>query len=633
MRSVLRKFALLFLLLAAFALRVYGLHAQSLWFDEGWSWHLARMPLAEMAAATAGDRSPTLYYALLHLWIGVSGQSEFAMRMLSAAADVAALACVALLAQRMRGSSLAAAALYAICPAAIWYAQETRMYALVAALTIGSTAALWIWLRTGRTRALVASAALLALAAHSHYYAIFLLPGHAAAVALTWFRPQTAVRSPQSDHGRRQSVVSGRFLPWLLAALGVVAVVAPWLLAARGGFAYDDGFAFPLNTIDGRMFEWLRWFIDAGLPTPATTEALAVLGVCAGLSIGAAVAQRRGQRAAFLLCVTVIPLLAAAVAVRIFYPYRSVFHPRYLIALAPAVCALLALAPRRLVFAPVLAMAGIWTPVLHGYFTEPTHQRDDVRAAVRHVSEAWEPGDVIVLSRDNFAADYYFAGAARDHVIALPSGLHGVLANDAVVLDAFNARQPKRVRLFLWQDDVVDPQRFVETTLRTNGYQIGEYNFGQIRLPLYAITRTPMADIPLRPNGAQFRDGDADIELRRTWHSPQARRGDWFYAVLEWMPRTRPTRDYKVFVHVLRPDGSIAFQQDKLTLSALVPTSHWPPGVPQRDAYAIVAPADLPPGEYRIRIGMYDPTSGARLRISDGDAVVVGVVEVESDSR
>jgi predicted membrane-bound mannosyltransferase len=81
-----------FLILLAFILRVFRLGSQSLWFDEGWSWHLAMMPLAEMIEVTAGDRSPVLYYGLLHVWIGLVGQSELAMRYLSVFADVATVA-------------------------------------------------------------------------------------------------------------------------------------------------------------------------------------------------------------------------------------------------------------------------------------------------------------------------------------------------------------------------------------------------------------------------------------------------------------------------------------------------------------------------------------------------------------
>ena len=302
---------------------------------------------------------------------------------------------------------------------------------------------------------------------------------------------------------------------------------------------------------------------------------------------------------------------------------------------APAACVLLAMLPRRITATPVLIMAIVWLPTLRGYFTDPALQRDNVRAAVHHVSEALEPGDVIVMSRDNFAADYYFTSDTRAHVLALPPGLHGILDNDAAVLNALNAalnaHAPKRVRLFLWQDDVVDPQRFLETTLRANGYQIGEYNFGQIRLPLYQIEHAPLTALPLRPNDAEFIADNGDrFTLQRSWFSPHAHTGDWLYAVLEWRTQITPARDYKVFVHVLNADGTIVFQQDKLTLSALMPTSHWHPDATKRDSYALVAPADLPPGRYHIRIGMYDPQSGTRLHTAQGgDAVVLGEVGIE----
>lgn len=133
------------LLLIAWGIRLWALGAQSLWFDEGWSWHLARMPLAEMARTTAGDRSPPLYYALLHSWIMLAGQSEFAMRFVSALSDTVALAFVLAFARalwcdaRYDFPALLSGLAYACCPFAVWYAQETRMYALVAALATAAT--------------------------------------------------------------------------------------------------------------------------------------------------------------------------------------------------------------------------------------------------------------------------------------------------------------------------------------------------------------------------------------------------------------------------------------------------------------------------------------------------------------
>ena len=621
-----RFFAIL-ILLAGFALRALTLDAQSIWFDEGWSWHLARMPLADMAIVTAGDRSPVLYYTLLHAVLRIAGDGAFIMRFASLCADVATIALVMLLARHIgRGHSaswLWAGIVYALCPIAIWYAQETRMYAQVAALCTASTLLLWRWCARGRLRLLAASALCLALAMHSHYYAIFLLPAQLALVAVLARQPLSAL------------------LRWLAAASLVVASVLPWVLFARDGFAYDDGFVFPLNAIDVRLTEWLRWFAAGSLPREAPAWAFALLGAALSYGLMRALLSGRSREALALLAVAIVPVLAAVVAVRIVYPYRSVFHSRYLIYAVPMLCVLatagVARGRLRALFLPglsALALLGAWLPALSGYFNDPSLQRDNVRDATRHVIEALQPGDAVVMTRDNYAIRYYFPVTARSALIAAPEGLHGLLLSDQVVLDALNPRQPDRVRLMLWQDLIVDPQRLLETTLWANGRQLGEFNFGQIRLPLYQIDQRPLQPVPLRPVNATFAGAGDVFTLRATWSSARANAGDWFYAVLAWRAEQKAARDYKAFVHVLDASGALVFQQDKVTLNELLPTRTWTPGVALRDAYAVVVPADLPTGRYRVVAGLYDPATGTRLRVTNvdgadlGDTVALGDVEI-----
>ena len=55
-------------ILLGFALRLHRLGAESLWYDETVSVHLARKPIAAMIAHTSGDIHPPGYYLLLHLW-------------------------------------------------------------------------------------------------------------------------------------------------------------------------------------------------------------------------------------------------------------------------------------------------------------------------------------------------------------------------------------------------------------------------------------------------------------------------------------------------------------------------------------------------------------------------------------
>jgi hypothetical protein len=349
-------------------------------------------------------------------------------------------------------------------------------------------------------------------------------------------------------------------------------------------------------------------------------------------------------------------LLAATIAVRVAYPNRSVFHPRYLIYVTPMVCVLFSgafsLSHRERVgvrasrnrFAAFVtgsvsmaALGVLWLPPLIGYFTNPAYQREDTRQATRHVVEALAPGDAVIMSRDNFAVRYYWPRVwrqtwAADYdpasgiLLAEPEDLHGVLENDQDVIAKLSRSQPRRVRLMLWQDDVVDPQKFVESSLWPNGFELGEFNFAQIRLPLYQIDGLPIAPPQFTGTDATF---GGKLALRSSWRRERGIAGDWFYTVLNWEPLTTLDKDYKVFVHVLDRDGKLAFQNDKLPLNALLPMTRWAPNQPLRDAHAMVIPADLPAGVYQVVVGVYDPATGQRLLTQDGaDHAKLGTVEV-----
>ncbi len=139
--------AILLTLLAA-GLRLYRLGNKSIWWDEGFSIFLARMPLAEMAAATAHDTHPPVYYALLHLWRLAAGDSAVAVRLLSVLAGVLLAPLAYRVVRPLAGkrAALAAMGLIALNRLLIWYSQEVRQYAVAAGLALASAAlaiALW----------------------------------------------------------------------------------------------------------------------------------------------------------------------------------------------------------------------------------------------------------------------------------------------------------------------------------------------------------------------------------------------------------------------------------------------------------------------------------------------------------
>ena len=107
------------------------------WIDEGLSVGIADRPLSDIPAALRLDGSPPLYYALLHVWMAVFGSSETATHALSLLFAVLAVPAAWWAARGLFGADAPAwlaALLAATNPFLTQYAQETRMYALVALL-------------------------------------------------------------------------------------------------------------------------------------------------------------------------------------------------------------------------------------------------------------------------------------------------------------------------------------------------------------------------------------------------------------------------------------------------------------------------------------------------------------------
>ncbi len=91
--------------------------------------------------------------------------------------------------------------------------------------------------------------------------------------------------------------------------------------------------------------------------------------------------------------------------------------------------------------------------------------------------------------------------------------------------------------------------------------------------------------------------------------------------VLYWRTRRELPLALTVFVHVLDADGNLVGQADHVPQGGRAPTTGWLPGEVVADAFTL--PVELQPG-WRLRVGLYDPVSGARLPLdAGGDAVEI----------
>ena len=86
--------------------------------------------------------------------------------------------------------------------------------------------------------------------------------------------------------------------------------------------------------------------------------------------------------------------------------------------------------------------------------------------------------------------------------------------------------------------------------------------------------------------------------------------------------------DYKVFVHLRDRTGRSVAQADHIPSEALValPTSTWREGETVPNVSYLRVPADTPPGEYQLLVGLYNPDTLERLPVegdSSGENAVV----------
>lgn len=82
---------------------------------------------------------------------------------------------------------------------------------------------------------------------------------------------------------------------------------------------------------------------------------------------------------------------------------------------------------------------------------------------------------------------------------------------------------------------------------------------------------------------------------------------------LYWKTLQRMERVYAVFNHLVAPDGTKLSQKDGWPREGTYHTNQWLPGEIVEDHYVIPVPEDAAPGEYALRVGMYDAATEERL--------------------
>jgi hypothetical protein len=91
---------------------------------------------------------------------------------------------------------------------------------------------------------------------------------------------------------------------------------------------------------------------------------------------------------------------------------------------------------------------------------------------------------------------------------------------------------------------------------------------------------------------------------------------------LYYQANQRMDRDFKIFVHVFDPTTDVPMaQDDAMPHRNAYPTSYWGLEEVVEDHIRIFL-RDVPPGSYGLAVGVYDPDTGERLEVIDGDGKI-----------
>ncbi|MDO8691203.1 MAG: glycosyltransferase family 39 protein, partial [Dehalococcoidia bacterium] len=106
------------------------------------------------------------------------------------------------------------------------------------------------------------------------------------------------------------------------------------------------------------------------------------------------------------------------------------------------------------------------------------------------------------------------------------------------------------------------------------------------------------------------------------------RPGSKMSLTLYWKAKAGGLGNYAVFAHLLDSQNRIWGQSDGPPEGGNQPTSSWLAGQVITDLRQFSIKPDAPPGEYLLEIGMYDPATGARLKVANGeDRILLEKVE------
>jgi mannosyltransferase len=315
----------------------------SLWGDEAFSAILSQKSIVGIVSTIIKDTSPPLYNLTEHLWFGIFGNSEIAIRALSFTYYLLATFFVYKIGEYLwnKKTGIVAAILSFLNPFFFIYAFEGRMYSLLA-LTV--TASMYFFLKRKRVLYVIATT----LALYTHHFAIF-----AVFIQAGWF-------VKEFFFGKRREAVK-----ILKSFLAIGILYLPWIIPLyKQASMIGGGFWLSRPTLKDLVN--LIWrYLAAGITHPLTKTAAIITLIT--LSVRNWFKDK--EKSIFLLSWFLGPILLTFIVSQ---KFTSIFYDRYLLYVIPAAALLISSNLRKITWPLVGALIILLSIIDINYFTHPT---------------------------------------------------------------------------------------------------------------------------------------------------------------------------------------------------------------------------------------------------------------------
>jgi mannosyltransferase len=652
--SVGTRLLILVILLGAFALRLYDLDLQDIWWDEARNFDVALRPALQIPTAPELDIHPPLYFLSLHGWLRLLAIDESQSALMIAFAGRAlsvwwGAISVALLFRLMvhfgTPAALLATWLAALSPFWLAESQETRMYTFVFALLILAAIALLKWttgqasrLEQPRARWDLLGVFIVAAAASllTHYNALFVVVSW-----FVWWGCWALLR--RGDRWRQIRVM-------LSAGACISLLVAPVLpIAMRQIPGYSNPNLIRPTLWEYLLANWQAFWAGYVYSAPGLNSyvdywfvALSLIGVAG--AIGAVLLVRQQPGLWTPLTLLLLWLFGGLSLYYIAVLDRGAFNVRYSSFVTPAFYGLAGLAgsvwigrivPRwratAAVVAVLVAALGM-VPAALADLHDPRFFREDITGVTRWLKQKAGPQDVILVDQKYPFGFYYEryaidAGEIAQGVEHAPARYFFVDINNADSQLTGLAASAQRVFWVQWFESDTDPRGTVRFLLDKYGRHMGEQWFQGYAVDWWELD--PPTEFVLAPelHPAFVAFQPAVQVIAASLPGKDATAGGVAPVVLRWqrIPGGLIEGKLKARVALYNEGGERVAQADhRLLNDRHLQPEEWSEIDSPLNVYLLDLPADLAPGLYELRVVVYDEITLASLGAFDPEGAFMG---------